>query len=247
MVAATEVTKKPLVIIGTAPSYKDAPFGEEIDGDPIYEIWGISTAANLPEVGKVDRMFELHPERYYGIPSVYQRLNEHECPIYMQDHFDLIPNSVPYPREEVKKEFYLPIMDKNLYVTNTITWMILLALHEGYTDISLYGIHMAHDTEYAYQRSSCSWAIGIIHGWMMAGLPYKLFIHGDSSLLKAEYEYGFDEPTNLMEFVKGRSAGMTAGINEVANKISKLREQQLRTEGAKSEADFMYKKIAGLN
>jgi len=165
----------------------------------------------------------------------------------MQTHVEAIPNSVAYPYDEVKKAFHHPTMGDNLYVTNTITWMILQALYEGYTDISLYGVHMAHETEYAYQRSSCSWALGMVHGWILAGLPYKLYIAPESSIFKAEYEYGFKEPTKTMQFIKGRIDGMNLGIKEANDQIQALHDRQMRTEGAVSEANFMYKKIAGLN
>jgi hypothetical protein len=238
--------KKPLCILGTAPSVARAPFDSEIDGEHLYEIWAISTAEKLPQVKRVDRLFEMHPKRYYGIPTVTEQLNDFDGPVYMQEHVDEIPKSVKYPHDEVKEKFFHPVMGENLYVTNTITWMILLALHEGYTDISLYGVHMAHETEYAYQRSSCSWAVGIIHGWIIAGMPYKLYIAEESSILKAEYEYGFDEPTAAMQFLKGRMDGMRLGVKEAQGKINELHDRQMRTEGAIGEAQLLYNKLAGL-
>jgi len=240
-------TKKPLCIIGTAPTCKDAPYDDNIDGENIYDIWAIDGAITNPGVKRVDKLFEMHPKRYYGLQMIEERLKEFDGPVVMQTHVEAIPNSVAYPYDEVKKMFYHPMMDDNLYVTNTITWIILQALYEGYTDISLYGVHMAHDTEYAYQRSSCSWALGIVHGWIIAGLPYKLTIAPESSLFKAEYEYGFKEPTQTMQFIKGRIDGMNLGIKEANDRITTERERVLRTEGAVSEANFMYKKIAGLN
>lgn len=232
--------KPPLVIVGTAPSAEEAPYGDET-----VEIWAINTALVKPEVERVDRVFEMHPKRYWGQPAVLERLNGFDGPVYMQDHYEEIPNSVPYPYDEVREMFYLETMGDNLYVTNTITWMILCALYEGYTDISLYGVHMAHETEYAYQRASCSWAIGIIHGWIMEGKPYKIYIHEDSSLLKAEYEYGYKEPTKAMQYLQGRIDGMKKGVSEAQREIDNLERRKLRTEGAMGEARHIYEKLAG--
>lgn len=231
--------KPPLCIMGTAPSLVETPFGDET-----VEIWGVSTLLNNPQVERIDVLFEMHPERWWRQPAVLDYLSEAKQKIYMQDHYDEIPNSVKFPYDEVRKKFYLDVMGDNLYVTTTITWMILLAIEQGYTDISLYGIHMAHETEYAYQRSSCSWALGIIHGYMLQGLPYKLFIAG-GELMKAQYEYGYDEPTKLMEYLNGRVAGLREGIKGAETEITRLRERQLRTEGAISESRAILEKVAG--
>jgi hypothetical protein len=211
----------------------------------MFEIWAINTALVKEDVKRVDRVYEMHPKRYWGQLPVTERLCEFDGPVYMQDHYDAIPNSVAYPREEIRKMFHMDAMGDNLYVTNTITWMILHALYEGYTDISLYGIHMAHETEYAYQRASCSWALGIIHGWIIDGKPYKLRIAEESSLLKAEYEYGFDEPSKAMMYLKSRMSGFEAGIKEANEKITDLNSRKLMTEGAKLEAQHIYEKLAG--
>ena len=233
--------KPPLCIIGTASSVAETPFGDET-----VEIWGVSTLANKwPGIERLDQVFELHPERWWKQPNCLDYLSELKIPVWMQDHYDEIPESRKYPREEIKEMFYLDCMGPNLYVTNSITWMILKAIYDGYTDISLYGIHMAHETEYAYQRSSCSWALGIIHGYILQGLPYKLYIAGPSEVLKAEYEYGFDEPTKMMEYLQGRVAGLKDGIKGANDQITNLNERRLRTEGAVSEANHILAKLAG--
>lgn len=237
--------KPPLCIVGTAASSNEAPYDEEIDGKYVYEIWAGGTAQAKPDVLRIDRLFEMHPQRYWGNLSVQGRMNEFHGPIYMQEHYDEIPNSVKYPYEEVREKYYLPVMKDNLYVTNTITWMILLALHEGYRDISIYGVHMAHESEYAYQRSSCSWALGILQGMQLMGEDFNLYIHPDSSLLTAEYEYGYGEPTKEMQYLKSRVDGFNQGISEARNQINQLQIRVYKTEGAIAEAQHIYDKMAG--
>ena len=104
---------------------------------------------------------------------------------------------------------------------------------------------MSHETEYAYQRSSCSWALGIIHGMILSGKPYRLHIAEASAILKAEYEYGYDEPTRTMQYLKGRLDGLSAGVKEAETSMRSLNERKLRTEGAISEAKHIYEKISG--
>jgi hypothetical protein len=217
-----------------------APFGDET-----VEMWGVSTVMAREDCERLDRAFELHPRRYWGDFRVMERLNSFDGPIYMQERFDEIPNSVRFPYEEVRREFFLPAMGDNLFVTNTITWMLLLALHEGYTDISLYGVHMAHESEYGYQQASCSWALGIIHGRMLEGKPYKLTIAEDSELLKARYEYGYGEPTRAMQYVEKRRQGLLKGIKEAGEQIDNLQRRKFMTEGAAQEAKIIYDHLAG--
>ena len=53
-------------------------------------------------------------------------------------------------------------MDRRLYGTNTVTYMILLAIAEGATHIGVWGVDMAVDTEYHYQRP-CEINFFIVH------------------------------------------------------------------------------------
>lgn len=232
--------RKNLAIVGTASTKKDAPYG-----DDEWEVWGMSSLSEDPEAGKLDKIFEFHPRRYWGQLPVTMRLNRFDGPVVMQDHYDEIPNSVAYPKDAMREEFYLDVMGANLYVTNSITWMILLALHEGYHNLALYGVHMKHDSEYAYQRPSCSWALGIIHGKILAGEPYSLYISDESELLKARYEYGFDEPSELMLELDTRLKRLRAGLKQSENEKAKAAESELVTNGAIQEAKYWYDRVSG--
>lgn len=235
-----EKVKPPLAIVGTAESYDQTPWDDET-----VEKWCVATLLTKPDIGEVDRVFELHPRRYWGLPHVLEKYEELKVPIYMQDHYEEIPTSVKFPRDEIKEKFWHPSMGNNLFVTNTITWMILCALYEGYTDISLYGVHMAHDTEYGYQNASCSWALGMIQGWIVQGLPYKLYITEESSLLKARYEYGFDEPTKLMRKIQREMQQMKKGLDDANKKMADLNKKKEQTEGAITYANLLHDYLMG--
>lgn len=232
--------KPPLCILGTASSLPQAPWEDET-----IEFWGVSPVLAREDTKRLDRAFEMHPRRYWGEPQVLQRLTDFDGPVYMQAHNDEVPNSVAYPYDEVREMFYLPVMGENLFVTNTITWMLLLAIYEGYRDIMLFGIHMAHETEYGYQQASCSWALGILHGMKLKGDPVHLQIANDSELLTARYEYGYGEPTQSMRWVQNRINGMKKGVSEAQSRIKELNERKLRTEGAITEAQNIYEHLAG--
>lgn len=234
--------KPPLCILGTAPSMKDAPWEDEC-----MEFWGVSTVKNFPGFEKLDRAFEMHPKRYWGQQAFLDQMLEFQGTIYMQDAYPEVPGSVRYPYEEIRERFHIPAMGENLFVTNSITWMILLAIHEGYRDISFYGVHMAHTTEYGYQRASCSWALGIMQGMDAMGDKFNIYIAPESELLKARYEYGYQEPTREMTYVQNRIEGLTLGVQQVSDEAKKLNEQRLKTEGALYEAKIILDHIAGYN
>lgn len=242
----TQGGKKPLCIIGTASTSKDAPYDMQLDGtEYVYDIWGINTALVKEDVKRMDACFEMHPKRYWGLQAVTERLKEFGGPVYMQDHYEEIPNSLAYPRDAIKKKYLWEPMGEKFYVTNTIVYMFLMALEEGYTDISFYGIHMSHATEYAYQRACVSWVLGIVHGYILMGKKYKIYIPPESQLMRAEYEYGYEEPTKAMDYLKGRQAGMQKGIDDANAQINNLTISKYRTEGAMSEDKHIYEKMAG--
>ena len=238
---AKEIVKKPLCIVGTAASHVDAPWD-----DDTFEMWTVSGLLVNGPGHRIDRVFELHP--WWELRSMLALITELEqlpMPIYMQEVSDEIPTSVKYPHDEIKRMFHLDCMGPSLYATNTITWMILLAIYEGYRDFSLFGVHMAHEMEYAYQRSSCSWALGIIHGYMLQGLPYTLHIADGSELLRAKYEYGFHQPTKLMMHATNRVQRYAAGVDQTNEQMEKLKQARWRTEGGKIEAEHWKDFLAG--
>lgn len=226
---------KSLAICGTAPSLKAAPFD-----NPNFEIWACSPALPSPDLKRADLSFEMHPKRYYGMPNVTDRLINFQKPVYMQDFIDIVPNSIPYPREAIKAEFELGCMNGVLYATNTISWMILLAIYLGYEDLNLFGVHMAHQSEYGYQQPSCSWALGIAQG-----RGCSIWLPKESTLLHARYEYGYDEPTKLMDTIEQRVQELTMGAKQLHGQIEDIAVKKAKTEGALLEAQHWYRHVAG--
>jgi hypothetical protein len=241
-----EQKRKKLCILGTAPSWQQAPFE-----DDSFDIWAPTgllalVKDDVEKPRRISRFFEVHP--WYEVRSMLPLLGlleDIDIPVYMQDVIPEVPASVKFPYEEVKQAFHLDTMGPNVYVTNTITWMILLGIYEGYTDFAVFGVHMEHESEYAYQRSSCSWALGIIHGKILAGLPYSLHIADESALLKAEYEYGYGQPTKLMMEMDLRRKRLQAGVESVDGQMMALQQSRWRTEGAVEECSYWHDKIMG--
>lgn len=199
---------KKVAIVGCSDSKTLAPVG-----DPEFEIWGVN---NLYHQGlaRATRWFEIHsitelngkwlrrgdPIFRGEVVTDYLRgLGEwaqKQTPatrVYMQRKNPLVPTSEEYPIADILKEF-------GGYFTNTISYEIALAIHEQFDEIHVYGVDMAVDTEYHWQRPSCEYMLGIAQG---RGI--KVYIPPQADLLKARFLYGFQEPEEFAWNKKLRS------------------------------------------
>lgn len=199
------VATKKIAIVAKAPSTRDlAPYD-----DPDWEIWGLGDQAmpTYPNpVKKWDRWFEIH-----DLDSGFQRWRQdyvewlkqdHGKPLYINAPNPEVPSAVVYPRREIFAYFdqFLKNQDGEPvhYFTNSISWMLALAIYEGATEIGIYGVDMAQHgvglrSEYAYQRPSVELWLGIA-----AGKGIKVTIPKESDLCKTPHLYGYDSETNSM-------------------------------------------------
>jgi hypothetical protein len=179
--------ERKVAILGKAPSsLQEAPFD-----DPSWECWTINNAAQMGVVPRWDRQFELHPIEWTKRPEYNGYYNwlcqQKEKPVYVREPTPEIPSHVVYPHAEIVKAF------GTRYFTNSISWMLALAIAEGCSEIGLWGVDMAmhavglKESEYASQRPSCEFFIGVA-----AGLGIKVHIPASSDLMKAAFMYGVE-------------------------------------------------------
>lgn len=201
--------KSKVAIVGTAGTYKDAPYKDED-----FEIWGVNNGFML--MPRYTRWFEIHPivfqdghfyrrgkREFRGadMDTYMQKLAELNVPVYMQQHWEQVPKSIPYPLGDVAIRygsvmgwFNAPLpqgsaqIAHDLYITNTISYMMALALLEDFEEIHVYGVDMAVDTEYHHQRPSCEFFMGLA-----AGMGKKVFLPAECDLMKVRTLYGFGE------------------------------------------------------
>jgi len=69
---------------------------------------------------------------------------------------------------------------------SSFAWMFALALIEGFTDISIHGIHLAQQSEYGSQRDTFHWFVGVAQS---KGI--KVNIDEDSGVFIANQAYEF--------------------------------------------------------
>ncbi len=76
----------------------------------------------------------------------------------MQDAYPEVPASVKYPFPQMITEF------PRGYMTNTVSYMVALALQEGVTHLAVYGCHYDTGSEYGPQRGSAEYWLGLAEG-----------------------------------------------------------------------------------
>lgn len=140
-----------VAIVGLSPSHDLAPWN-----DSTWQKWGI---VYDPNVYELDRVFEIHDIRQLkgqaDWPWLSKRMQDLEL-VYVQHETPEIPNGVPYPLEEVSK-----ISD---YLCSSIAYMTLLAIHEGASEIAIWGVDMKSGEEYGYQKANMEYLIGLARG-----------------------------------------------------------------------------------
>lgn len=192
--------RKKLAIVGCSDSRIYAPLD-----DSAWEIWGVNNLfyhLSMDKIMNRTKWFEIHQIVYDGkkylrrgekdfrgqtIDKYLEDLGQLTCPVYMQKKWDIVPTSVPYPLKEILSEF-------GNYFTNTISWMIALGIHEGFEELGIWGVDMAVDSEYFWQRPSCEYFIGMFDGICKAkGKKIRLYLPPQADLCKARFLYGFQE------------------------------------------------------
>jgi hypothetical protein len=158
---------KPLIIAGGSDGIKYIPYEKD------YEIWGITDNA-IRTLKRFDVLFDphklSHAKKNKRLKNYYEILTTLKQPIYMRRHFKQIPSSIQYPRTEIVKKY------GELFFSS-FDYMMALAIHLGYKEIYIYGIDMAVQQEYLYQRPSAMYWVGIARG---SGI--KVTIQKDSGL-----------------------------------------------------------------
>ena len=213
-------TKDKVAIVGFAEGHRHlAPYD-----DPTWEIWGLNRLHAVQE-GRFDRWLELHNLRMYEVdPQHREWLRTFKGPIYLRPQdmgvYD-IPTGVPFPVERV-------LLDVGRYMTNSISWMIGLAIGMGFKEMGLFGVDMAQDVllgnEYRQQRPSCEYLIGVAVGrGMMVHLP------PGSDLLKSSFLYGLEDGDAIMGKRLSRMEELGRRKNTLREQIAQLEAQKLVT------------------
>ena len=228
-----KIKRRKIAIIGTAPSSCNlAPYN-----DPSWEIWVLK----MYQSPRWDVFFEVHEasegERRWPKEYVEFLRKEHKAgdgglkPLMTNGKVPHWPNSQAYPLQQVTKRF-------GGYFTNQVSYMLALAIMQHGQEvkgvkqvveqIGIWGVDMAQHgidgrSEYAYQRPSCEYFIGVAVG---AGIP--VYIPPQSDLLKCRKLYAF-ESDDFADKSKARHKELQ----------QRLQQEQQKASVAQRNADHM--------
>ncbi len=176
-----------ITLIGRSPSSRH--YIEQIEkGEKVYTI-----AACYDLAPWIDACVEIHHDwmlrhERYNLDMLRWLQEARGFPIYMQRHYEDIPESVPYPREEVLDMVRIMRGDKrNDYACSSFDWLMGLAILHQPKRIKVIGYDMSSETEYRYQRESAT-------GWMYfaAGRGIEVWLPPECKMIQADMLYGFE-------------------------------------------------------
>jgi hypothetical protein len=218
-----DTPRQSVAILGTAETMNSAPFD-----DPDWEIWGTGTVMGHG-VGRVDRLFELHTKERW-INRV-QQLNAAGVPVMMQEAFEEVEKAEVFPRDRLLAKF-------RPYVTNSISWMIMYAIDQGYKEIGLFGVHMATDSEYAYERPSVEYWLGYAEA-----LGVRIWIAEGAEILTASRLYGYENRPAIYNTMMMRRKALQERIQKKQDSSNKELAELHQLRGAMMDLDYWLKQF----
>jgi hypothetical protein len=279
--APSALSRTRIAVIGYTDHRQFAPYA-----DDAWEIWGLNDLYyELPVVPPARlRWFQLHEWREvaawkrervdanpldFGGGPPHPRDPNHvqwlaraatHCPVYLMDAREEVPDARVYPKAEAFRYFSLNGEDPFRYFTNSISWMLALAIMElcpggpgtpcvDGAELGVWGVDMmmggGNGSEYGWQRPSCEFFLGWaracgirVHLPKESDLLASAFVYGDPSgaayrkkVSGMRAEYG----RRLAE-LRGQASQITAGINELQGAINTLEWQERSWMPGDSEA-----------
>ena len=217
-------------IVGFAPSWDQTPW------DNAGELWGMNALHKIAPDKPWDAWFQLHDIDVAHPHDKDEHLTwlvQSRLPVYMfPEHLAKypIPNGIPFPRDAV-----MQVTNSN-YFTNTVSWMIGFAILQQRTKLNIYGIDMAQETEYAHQRPSCEYFIGLARG-----LGMEVFIPETSDLLKTAFLYGIEDEKKdfFIKKVDSRMAELQGRLNGARQQFQQHQLAAAQIEGAIEDLQYL--------
>ncbi|MDX1744988.1 MAG: hypothetical protein R3324_03545 [Halobacteriales archaeon] len=221
-------------IVGFAPSWTETPWHEDA------EFWGLNSLHRVAEGRPWTRWFQLHDidEHHGDDPDHLMWLRQTSLPVYVwPEHVAKysekygFTNLIPYPRDWILNEF-------GTYFTNSISWMMALAIAENFSHMGVYGVDMAQDTviggEYSQQRPSCEYFIGLARG---RGI--SVTIPDTSDLLKTLSLYGMPESDAALTKFRARRQELAGRKSQHDQQVQAHQQASLQLAGAIENLDWL--------
>jgi hypothetical protein len=203
--------------------------------DPEFEIWGMNQGY-LNFQRRADRWFEMHqPEATADIrdPGYIDFLKSVPVPVYMIQRYDEYPTSIRFPIEDAIR------LAGRDYFMSSVSYMMALAIMEGFQEIHLYGINLAIGDEYFYEKPNAEWWIG-----KAEGMGIKVYVPQASSLLKQFRRYGYHVDARPSQSLK---VLVNARINEYRAREASINADLHIVRGAMREDEALIQILEGID
>ncbi len=175
---------KKICLVGTAPSsFRLAPFN-----NPDWDIWCCSPGTWAAQPPRIDQFFELHrwePGQQWMSKEYCEFLMEFEGKVWTSESVDGMKNCNIVPVDKLVSK-YGPY-----FFTSSLAWMLAMAIEEKPQKIALFGVDMAADTEYGYQRAGCQY-----FAMLARALGIEIGVPPESDLLRPSPLYGVCETSH---------------------------------------------------
>ena len=219
--------ERKIAIVGFTSSRNEAPWD-----DPTFEKWICNNLWKFVPEDKWDRLYDLH--EHHNIVKDAEHagyLARCEKPVYVFEPKPEWPTSVAFPKDEILETL-------GRYFTNSISWMVAHALMEGATELHIYGVDLAQGTEYAQQRPSAEYMLGIA-----VGMGVKVYIPPSSDLLHAGTLYGVEDDSWLSARLATREAELVGQMSALHEQVNQGHLRLSQLQGA-LEATRYFKTVA---
>lgn len=189
---------KSVIVLGTGPGWEKCPFDKEV--------WTVAKLIMSPDYKeqRTDRLFNMDDlnkmlsfdenskwKSAYSRDDFVKAINDKNIPLVTSYVYPELKNCIAYPLKEIHEKWGL------LYYTNTICYMIAMAIYEGYQSIDLWGVAQGGLKEYIEERKG-------VEAWLClaAGMGIRVAVNGASTLFKNKDNelYGYKKTT--LELIK---------------------------------------------
>ena len=209
---------KRCAIIGTAPSWTSTPWQDttlEIFGlndahvlgmprvDRWFDLHPFSQMAFMPKGQRNVSQFDVPLGAYLRPVGHLEWLQSRPFPVMVQETpLPGWPTAERFPIEDVCafwQRFWPWRIDESftarpgaVYEASTPALMLMWAVWAGYSEIHIYGIHLATEWEYVAQRPNFEMLIGVA-----AGLGIRIVLPEKAPICKASYRYAYETKGDL--------------------------------------------------
>ena len=233
-----------VAIIGYTPHREQAPFE-----NPKWKKWGLNDLyLDLPVISNEQlEWFQIHP---WADGRPVQSVLDHSAgphhprdanhiswlaeaakriPVWLVEDRPEVPKGQSYPYDEVYTYF------NSRYFTNSISYMIALAIMRGFKKIGVYGVDMMTSggagSEYGYQRPSCEWLLGYAQAKIG---PENVIIPKESDLLATAYTYADEVGNQFRDKFSFEAAELQKRIESVSASMNQQSHARAELTGAKN-------------